>query len=69
MGHEHGYQAGIEGCRFTLPNFQLKNSKDPSFDPHQQINLWKDDANFFYLYSNLECYLYGASNDALEEVP
>ena len=37
-GHEHGYQAGIEGCRFAPPNFQLKNSKDPPFDAHQQIN-------------------------------
>jgi hypothetical protein len=37
-GHEHGYQADIEGCRFAPPNFQLKNSKDPPFDAHQQIN-------------------------------
>ena len=37
-GHEHGYEAGIEECRFAPPNFQLNISKDPSFDAHQQIN-------------------------------
>jgi hypothetical protein len=37
-GHEHGYHAGIEGCMFAPPNFQLKISKDPPFDAHQQIN-------------------------------
>ena len=26
-GHEHGYQAGIEGCKFAPPNFQLKKFK------------------------------------------
>jgi hypothetical protein len=31
-GHEHGYQAGIEGCMFAPPNFQLKISKYPPFD-------------------------------------
>jgi hypothetical protein len=46
-GHEHGYQEGIKICRFTPPNFQLKNCKDPSFDAHQQINqghqiVWDD---------------------------
>jgi hypothetical protein len=33
------------------------------------LDLWKDDAKFRYLYSNLERYLSGASADALEEVP
>jgi hypothetical protein len=47
MGHEHGYHAGIEGCMFAPPNFQLKNSKDHPFDVPQQINrghqnLWDD---------------------------
>jgi hypothetical protein len=37
-GHEHGYQAGIEGCKFAPPNFQLKFSKDFPSDAHQQIN-------------------------------
>jgi hypothetical protein len=39
-GHEHGYQACIEGCKVVPPNFQLKNSKDPPFDAHQQIQ-WR----------------------------
>jgi hypothetical protein len=26
-GHEHGYHAGIEGCMFAPPNFQLKIQK------------------------------------------
>jgi hypothetical protein len=33
------------------------------------LDLWNDDAKFRYLYSNPECYLSGASDDALEEVP
>ena len=33
------------------------------------LDLWKDDAKFRYLYSNLERYLFVASDDALEEVP
>jgi hypothetical protein len=33
------------------------------------LDLWKDDAKFRYLYSNLERYLSGTSDDALEEVP
>jgi hypothetical protein len=33
------------------------------------LDLWKDDAKFRYLYSNPERYLYGASDDALQEVP
>ena len=33
------------------------------------LDLWKDDAKFCYLYNNLERYLSGASDDALEEVP
>ena len=36
--HEHGCHAGIEGCRFAPPNFQLKISKDPPSDMYQQIN-------------------------------
>ena len=33
------------------------------------LDLWKDAVKFCYLYSNPECYLSGASDDALEEVP
>ena len=33
------------------------------------LDLWKDAAKFCYLCSNLERYLFGASDDALEEVP
>jgi hypothetical protein len=33
------------------------------------LDLWKDDAKFRYLYTNLERYLSGTSDDALEEVP
>jgi hypothetical protein len=52
-GHEHGYQVGIKGCRFAPPNFQLKNSNDPPFDAHQQINwgqrnFWDDPAASAY---------------------
>jgi len=32
------------------------------------LDLWKDDAKFRYLYSNLERYLSWPSDDALEEV-
>jgi hypothetical protein len=47
--------------------------KDPDNDFDDILNsaldLWKDDAKFCYLYSNSERYLFGASDDALEEVP
>ena len=51
LGHEHGYEAGIEGCRFAPPNFQLNISKDPPFNAHQQINrghrnFWDDRPHF-----------------------
>jgi hypothetical protein len=32
------------------------------------LDLWKDDPKFCKLYSNPECYLFGASDAALEEV-
>ena len=33
------------------------------------LDLWKDVAKFRYLYCNPESYLFGAFDDALEEVP
>ena len=33
------------------------------------LDLWKDVAKYCYLYINPESYLFGASDDALEEVP
>ena len=33
------------------------------------LDVWKDAAKFRYLYSNLERYLSGVFDDALEEVP